>query len=782
MAYVQQGSHEEVEFQQRLAQIAREVEEVQTRTIATLDPKHAEYVSSSNVISSLAQQVKGLRGHLGSLSQTTISMEGFQSEIDQLMAAVATMTTMLEVQQRFGEFDQMLCSAQYCDAAQIAIDIATSMEGITPSTLSLEPAIVKAMKMGYYQRRAILTAHLEDSLCQLCEFGDCSATARQAVLGGAGREEAKSCKALTPTTLQQVWEALQSLGIRERRLEQLSERACHNLVLPLLEAAKHLPKGRQIRPRIYAPTPGTSVWTWEDAPDAAPETENRPPNVPMLPVKEKTFKSTWRPPVDVVVSALESLLVWAFPNWAGSVSEVYTLLGKQLWPAVTQNLLQHFETCDKDAGEVLERFELAMFSKGFIDDKEKTLSRHAHCHRHALGPQRRASLLSEARSWLMKSDLSLVEVSDEDEPACITQMLLHTGRAPQQRNHISSGITVTPQTKSNSVQQKLGHMSTEDEGLVRLPKMHVSASVHRLVQRIRSFMEQAVAEAEQGRHEVAADLSKLAQELCTLFAVLRPFSHRAQLQEDPQICAIFLADCFYMVHVLLLMPHIYLSRLARDQHNLVMFVDLVSQLRRLGENYFKSMIQKQKAKLTAMLEPCAFAGGLIKRGGFLAAGQALSSAMQELNAIAQGLSVALPAQQLRRAVGLVLGIFCQDLLSKIFRLTHAALEEISCMSMLLKSAVSSGRKAYSSAVSADAASTHHSHLEDYMADEVPGWHALLLVTELLGSSLPRFFEKRAALLEVLQKDQVLTLLRLSLPGDGVSPQEAWAALCGSSTC
>jgi len=295
-------------------------------------------------------------------------------------------------------------------------------------------------------------------------------------------------------------------------------------------------------------------------------------------------------------------------------------------------------------------------------------------------------------------------------------------------------------------------------------------------------MQQAVEAAEQGRPEVAADLSKLVQELCTLFSVLRPHSHRAHLQEDPQICAIFLADCFYMVHILLLMPHIYLRRLTRDQHHLVTFVDLVSQLRRLGENSFKTMIQKQKVKLAAVLEPCAFAGVLSQNRGFPAAGRALSSAMQEVNATLQGLSAALPDQLLHRAAGAMLGMLCQDLLSKLFRLTHAEPKEVSCISMLLKSAVSSGRQVYNTIASARDGCTHQSHLEAYMGDEVPGWRALLLVSELLGSTLPRFFDKREALLEVLQKDQVLTLLRLSLPGDGVSSQEAWAAFCGSSVC
>merc|ERR1711865_759692 len=105
------------------------------------------------------------------------------------------------------------------------------MGDLSETDLRQEPAMLKAAKMAHFQRRAVLAQHLEDSLHSLCSFGDCQAFARNMLLLGESRHgpctkgASKDAEPVSPTTLQHVWQALHTLGLRDRLIVQLADQA-----------------------------------------------------------------------------------------------------------------------------------------------------------------------------------------------------------------------------------------------------------------------------------------------------------------------------------------------------------------------------------------------------------------------------------------------------------------------------------------------------------------------------------------------------------------------------
>lgn len=763
------------------------MEQAQARVVATIEAKHTEFVAAFDQIGELQGTVARLQSDLKSataflgassgpsgagrepigskLREAVHEHAALSSELESLDAAAKVLSVMLEVQKQFDEFDQLINSAHYCDAGELSTAVARLLQSISAPDESSEPSMLRAAKAQYYQRRAILTTRLENALGQLVTFGERSATARRSTLGAAGQEP-RASDAVAPTTLREVWDALGILGLRDRRVEQLADQANRLVLRPLLEAARRLPAGSRLKP-IVSPGQDATSWTWADSskrPDADPgQTQG---------ARRLSDAGAPRPQVQVVLPALESLLAFAYEHWAGESSDVYLSIGRRLWPVITRCLLQHFECCKADDGQAVERFELSMFSKGFTKGRE-TLSRHVHEHRHALGEQRRALALSEARSWLLKEDGVLVEVCDKDEPGSITQLLQQMGGDSPSRAALSAasaGLDAQDAGASiGGIGERLQYALKDDEGLLRLPLMKVSASTHQLVARIRELMEEMVTAIEQGRTEVARDLNKLARELCTLFAVLRPFVQKAQLKASSRCCAVFLADCLYLVHVLILMPYSYGKRVSPELQQLTFFIDLVPQLRRLGENHFLSMLRHHQEQLAAALRPCDMSAGLAKDRVFVTAEAALGAAVQQLKSAVQGLAVALPPQLLREVSGLLVGMLCRDLLSKLFAVQQLEPEEVGCASTLLSSALAMSRQIFFLAGidGNDVAST---------AAAVPGWSALTCVIEVLGSDLSRFMERRGVLLKVLAKDEVIKLMQLSLRDELLTPHEAWEAL------
>lgn len=774
-------------LQGRIAQLGRDVEEAQSRTIAMLDPKHTEFVSATDQVglnATLKKLAVELRrtsallgdveaaGVAGGVDRHSLALPGAElpqamppqerqeqvSRLQALLAATATMSTMLQVQRHFDDLDKFTSSGHYCNAADMSMDIAQSLQEVSERDFGLEQAMLKAATMAHYQRRAILTKRLEDALCNLCSFGDNLAIAWYGESHGT-------------ENLPQVWQALHTLGLRDRRVEQLAEQARQLVLEPLLEAARILPRGRKLE-ASKLPQARNTIWTWVDTAQEAGEAENRPPS--NTPDNGKKLEAR---PVMVVLPALDSLLNFAFDYWAGGTHEVSRLLGKRLWPRITHMLITHFDTCSTDGGEALEKLEIDMFGKGFISNKENTLSRHVQDHRHAIGQQRRSSKLAEVRACLLKEDLSLMRVCDADEPTYVTQILQRKGKEPSYPRAQCDDISLAAQAPGDAAALRQSREDVTYQGFLRLPVMHVSKSAHQIAQDIRILTAEMADAIVNERFEAATDLNKLVRELCTLFSCLRPHVQKTQLRTNPQCCAVFLTDCNYLVHTLLLVPYACGKHLASQWQHLSSFADLVPSLRRLGENHFLAMLQYQKERLTSALEPCDLSAGIANDRVFIAAEGAIGAAMQEVQSVTQAMSAALPIETLRETTSRLLGIVSSNLLHKIYQLQSMDPEELTCVTMLAKAVSSMGHQIF---VALGLSSSSGNNLaKPNRAKDVPGWCEVELVAELLGADFKRFCELRTAILRSLKKEEVLKLMRLSFRDDIISPHDAWSALNGT---
>jgi len=539
---------------------------------------------------------------------------------------------------------------------------------------------------------------------------------------------------------------------------------------PLLDAARRLPAGQVVKAQVTRDTAQDCVvWTWDTAQQSRVLEER------MLNSHDCSTDCTARgdqkrrPPARDVLPVLESLFAFVQEHLSGTSSDICNLFGKRLWPATTFCLLRHFDTYANSSGEALESFESLMQSSGLIANREKTLSRHVQEHRRSLGEQRRATMLADARGWLMQGDSSLVSVSDATEPGSVTQLLASI----PQKEAAPSELSVRDPDCYTSFSEDLQQMLQEEGSLLRLPTMKVSSATHKLVGIMRSLMDEVVKLAREGDSN-AENLNRLVRELCALFAILRPYTQRAQLRTSPHSCAIFLADCMYLVHALLILPYTYRKRLPGDKQNLSMFVDLVPQLRQLGENHFLAMLRHMQEQIVVALGPCDFAAGVAQDRAYIAAEAALGAAVQRVKLAAQGMASALPRQLLHETAALLLGVVCQDLRGKLFKLQYATPDEVGNLSALLASALKGGRQALA-AVDIEM-SSEDAEQPSSGSPIIPGWGALAIAADLLGSGFSRFVDKKALLLVTLRKEEVLKLMHLSWRDEFLPPEEAWEAL------
>eukprot|EP00927_Polykrikos_kofoidii_P085162 TRINITY_DN9184_c0_g1_i2.p1 TRINITY_DN9184_c0_g1~~TRINITY_DN9184_c0_g1_i2.p1 ORF type:complete len:716 (-),score=118.18 TRINITY_DN9184_c0_g1_i2:261-2408(-) len=666
------------ELRRRLQLLGRRVESSQSRVLATVGAKHAEFVATHAQIGEVGEHVQSLHNGLARLvhllkddgvGTAGAAPEGAIQPLPALRSAVSeharvhgdlaaidsaeeVLTTLLSVKGELQKLDEFCAAAHFEDAAKLTVDVARRLQCISAPISAEEPAIVRTTKTQYYQRRGALTTRLEDALGRLVTFDEHrSVSLRTDNANDTGT-------ATKPATLRQVWNALHVLEVRDRRVDQLGEQALRLLLRPLLEVARKLPRGRRLQPKVTEQA--ICTWTWVEVSHD---------------VDEAGFGERSKPLAQAVIPVLESLFDFAYERWAAGIHEVYASLGHHLWPAVTRALTQHFDTFGGDGGAALERFEAAMLSKGLIGAKEKTLSRHVYEHHREETERRRTETLAEVRAWLVQDDTGLVAVSDDTEPGCMTELLKREGTA-----------------RGAALSETLRQAAENDEGLLRLPAMRISTSAHKIAVRVRELLGEAVEVAKHGQLEAAKELGRLAREVVVLVMVLRPFSQKAQLRSSPRCGAVFLADCLYLAHVLVMLPYSHGRDFPPELQEAAFLVDLVPQLRRVGESHFMALLQGLQERLATSLEPCTFE--ITRSHSFVGAEAALGAAVQQLKLAAQGLAEALPAQLLQEVVGMLIGVFCAQLLGKLFRLKGASPEEVCNISALLTSALAMARPVF----------------------------------------------------------------------------------------
>eukprot|EP00928_Gymnodinium_smaydae_P021400 TRINITY_DN18347_c0_g1_i1.p1 TRINITY_DN18347_c0_g1~~TRINITY_DN18347_c0_g1_i1.p1 ORF type:complete len:803 (+),score=124.79 TRINITY_DN18347_c0_g1_i1:71-2479(+) len=751
-------------LRQRLDALGRQVIDAQARVGAKVEAKHAEFVAAAGQIQGLRDTVARVRGDANALAAvvrdgcdssggTSVASLRMAAEehvklVDELSAievASTVLAAVLAARQRLAAVDQSLVTGRYEDAVVAALEVARRLQDVSAPTSMGEPAIVRAVKAQYYQRRAQLATGLEDALGRLVRLGDRCTIAVQAVAASGKGAHGGA----VPATLRQVWTALDALGLRADRLERLADDATRAVLRPLLEAGRRVPAGHQLRADIVESPDGERTWRWYSESNHPSQANGG----------KGTSEQHQKPGVSIVLPAVESFLIFIGEAWTGDLPEVRLVLGRRLFSQAARAMLQYFDACGLDGGEALERFEGTLRAKGLISPKETILTTHVYEHRRAMGQQRLASALTEARAVILELDAGggadLVAVSDAEQRASATREL------QQQRHQVHSSSSVGADAIGTALRGALANC----DGFLQLPSMHVSAAAAELAKRLRSIVAEAALAEQNGQAEAVLDLVRIAREIITLFIVLRPYAQRVQLRGSPRCGATFLADCLYLAHVLTLACCSCNQNLPNDRRHVAALLDLVPQLRRIGEYHFLALLRHQQEQIVAALRPLDPDAGPMHDHRFVAAEAALGAAAQQTKLAAQGLAASLPKQLLREITGVLLGFFCQSILACVLRPRSMEPEEICLYSRLLSQALNLGRQVFTT-VDLDIDSVA-------MASVVPYWHALEVVTDLMGSDLPRFLGKCTEVSTALSRDETIRLMQLSRIED---PEDSWDTL------
>ncbi|CAE7338869.1 Zw10 [Symbiodinium sp. CCMP2456] len=754
-----------------LEQLNGEVHGSRVGVLDAIRSRGAEFSAASGHVGELQRRVADLKEDLGiaisadpaapvapvlalqacDVQQASERHSHLKAQLSELDEGVGILTVLLEVRRILARVADDLSGDRFTPAAESLQNVAASLAEISAPTGIEEPDMIRSAKSEYSRLRASLVAALDAGFQKL-------------VFSGTDGSNASAER------LQEVWSLYQLLGLRARRLDWLSSEIRRRLLGPLLAAGAMLGPGRRLLWKESAHL-GVSGFSWEEVPDASPP-------------KGPPAKAAPKPPAAAVLQPLLELFLKA-ERWAGQLPEVYAALGSRLYAHAARQLLSQFEVYD-DGGRAIEEFETRLQSRGFIRASESPLQMHVRQLSFAKDEARRASILVQAKAWLQAESADLVSVDAFHE---VTELQsAEVPRPPEQ----------SLPTKVSSV-------------LLRLVRCILSS----------------VKAAWDGQQE-AKETLELVRRLCMLFALVRPHVH--QLKVDAKLCSVFLADVLCLVNILIWLPY----RWPTPHPAELVTLDLVPQLRQLGELHFTGMLRYQKDQLLSALLPCNLGRGAAEDSAYVATEAALGAAAQQLKVFCSGVCGVLPAQVLRESVLLLLGFFCKELVrrhleaaneplskppkvdlaagvgrvvgvggrlletfagaagvgggrggtgSDDFREVLAGLkdprvpdpspqmetwvldgEDVSSVIALLTSAQAMVRQSLQAANLAA------------VEDEVPGYSELQLVADLLGSDFSRFLQGRKKILKIMQRDEVIRLMKLSWQDEALTAEEAWRVL------
>jgi len=776
-----------------LKQLDEDAEKSRLRVLDGVRVRAAEFSAASGKVNELQKLADDLYADLGDLgtwlpaepvpsTAPTVSLRPKEvqevaakhaqltANLNEVNDAVEILATILDVETRLKDMD-MISKRSFLEAAERLQEVAKALERVSAPYGQVEPEMVQSAKSFYCLQRARLVSSVD---------------ARMSDLVSSGRIRSRGCESVW----KEIWQVFEVLGLRAKRLDGIVADV-QKLLTPLLAGSQLGPERRLVCKGSDTKQAGVEVWEWEPA--AAYET---------------CRLVTSKPPVSAVLEPLQRLFAHAW-HWTGEVKEVYASLGSKLYTRTARQLLSHFEVYAYDDGQAAECFESQLQAQGFLHPSDGILSRHVRQQRSASKAASRTAILVEAKVWL-QADAELVSVSD-DTHGSIQQVL--------------SACEVHPKMKE-SLQQ--------DACLLRLPSMKVSNVMVQLVRRIVSL-----AEAASGQEEETKDVHELVRRLCVLFAIVRPHVH--QLKTDPANCSIFFTDLLYLVHTLTVLPYQWPTmhqsmtlplaldlvphlRQLGEQHFCGMLryqkEQLLVSLRRCnlgrGAAENNAYVEAEAALGTAAQQLKNFCHGaavlpgqILQESVLLLLGVFCKVLVRKLLETAHHPTKAKPGTgskpatvDLTSGVGRVVGLGgrlletafagvgsasgsedLQEVLAglkggpKDSTVTEATeviqsevwvldAEDVSSVVSLLASAQAMVRQSLQAANISN------------QCDEVPAYSALCIVTDLLGSDFSRFLEHRSKIQGILDKDDVILLMKLSWQDEALSAEEAWRVLAG----
>ncbi|KAH8740443.1 centromere protein ZW10 [Cryptosporidium ryanae] len=406
-------------------------------------------------------------------------------------------------------------------------------------------------------------------------------------------------------SLQDVWYALNSVGVANEHVAYLSKLCIDNILNPLISKACKLANEKKCEYKLVPHEIRSNLESkWE---------------YKVVRNKNSNEQITV---YEYLVPVILSLLKFISEDCLTGNIQVISLFGKCTWNWITLRLLQGIPfTPNNRDGQLLRELEVQSRSLQFISSVEDTISKYVNQLETSRYEERKINALSFARECIMRDDPSIVLVDDSTETESLTNLLKQCGIKESKcdkNSDIYNIISLIDETDFSDNVNIGGFTSikNENESFLQLQLCGVSTCAHSLIQRIYQILDEAVIDCQKHFTDSANQGYYLVRELVMLFILLRPTAHKERLNSDPLFAATFYTDCSYLIHHLILIPFTYNSKFPPPISQVGSFVDLLMTLRKLQDTAISSLLDKEIAIIKKILEEDALSIESMKNMSF----------------------------------------------------------------------------------------------------------------------------------------------------------------------
>lgn len=207
---------------------------------------------------------------------------------------------------------------------------------------------------------------------------------------------------------------------------------------------------------------------------------------------------------------------------------------------------------------------------------------------------------------------------------------------------------------------------------LKLPKCHVSIAIRHIVILSYSILKQVEENSRDGATNLAATIRHLAESVCD-------FLPKNFVVSDSYLAALHNNNCMYFAHHLLIMDAVLLKRM--KQYNGM--ADVISRIRKLGNQFFADYIEYEKGILTTCL---------MEAKGFVCAAddeecisRVFSSIHQRLHTVSTLWRDNLPVNTFFRGLGSLVQFVVLHISSCLLTITEYSLQDCSTLTIKLSS-------------------------------------------------------------------------------------------------
>ncbi|XP_075460164.1 centromere/kinetochore protein zw10 homolog isoform X2 [Ascaphus truei] len=349
--------------------------------------------------------------------------------------------------------------------------------------------------------------------------------------------------------------------------------------------------------------------------------------------------------VNVVLAEVLGDLIWE--DLSGSIIKdclVYSI------PNSSSKLEQY-----KEVIKYTEEFENALIGMKYLKGETTDLLRYARNVNGHFASKKCQDVIVTARNLMTSEMHNTVKITPESK-VTIPKLPSPRGADKAKSQKVSNLVLAVPALE-NAV--RLSQHTTS------LPACRISESVEKLME----LTYLTLSEAATSSKPCGTQLFYTVKNLFQLFYDVVPVYHKENLQKLPQLSAIHHNNCMYIAHHLLTLGHQFHTPFNDGDTT---FVDLVPGFRKLGKESFRVQISLQEEELLERLSSARNFRNMEEEENYTAAHKAIRQVIHQLSHLGKVWQDVLPVCTYCRAMGNLLNLAVDEMISKI-----AALEDIS---------------------------------------------------------------------------------------------------------